>query len=87
MSETVAIDSDKIASEAVSVLGKNGQQIAPFSSRDPAFGLDDAYRVTPIVRRLREAHGEKGAGPQDRLHQPHHLETVRRLRPDLGLCL
>lgn len=49
MSETVAIDSDKIASEAVSVLGKNGQQIAPFSSRDPAFGLDDAYRVTPIV--------------------------------------
>lgn len=62
MSETVAIDSDKIASEAVSVLGKNGQQIAPFSSRDPAFGLDDAYRVTPIVRRLREARGEKVLG-------------------------
>lgn len=62
MSETVAITPGQIASEAVSVLGRNGQQIEPFSSRDPAFGLDDAYRVTPVVRRLREARGEKVLG-------------------------
>lgn len=62
MSETVTIDSGKIASEAVSVLGQMGKQIAPFSARDPAFGLDDAYRVTPVVRRLREARGEKVLG-------------------------
>jgi 2-oxo-3-hexenedioate decarboxylase len=62
MSGTVAIDPGKIAGEAVFVLGRDGQQIAPFSSRDPAFCLDDAYRVTPIVRRLREARGEKVLG-------------------------
>lgn len=62
MSKAAVIDSESVAGEAVAVLGRNGQQIAPFSSRDPAFALADAYRVTPVVRRLREARGEKVLG-------------------------
>jgi 2-oxo-3-hexenedioate decarboxylase len=62
MNKTAVLDAAAVASEAVSVLGRNGQQIAPFSSRDPAFGLGDAYRVTPIVRHMREARGERVLG-------------------------
>jgi len=62
MSDTNTINLATIASEAVAVLGQNGRQIAPFSSRNPAFGLNDAYRVTPIVRHLREARSEKVLG-------------------------
>lgn len=58
---TTTFDIGEIAGEAVSVLGR-GRQIATFSSRHPGFALDDAYRVTPVVRRLREAHGEKATG-------------------------
>ena len=49
MTEIIFLDAKSVAAEALSVLGQ-GRQIAPFSSRDPAFGLDDAYKVTPIVR-------------------------------------
>ena len=55
------MDAQSIAAEALSVLGQ-GRQIAPFSSRDPAFGLDEAYMVTPVVRQMREARGEKVLG-------------------------
>lgn len=62
MSESFARDPDSVAAEAVSVLGCSGRQIAPFSSHNPAFDLSEAYRVTPVVRRLREARGEKVLG-------------------------
>ena len=62
MSNTETTDLTAVAREAVSVLGQNGQQIAPFSSRNPSFCLTEAYKVTPIVRRLREARGEKVMG-------------------------
>lgn len=61
MIATTALDPKSIAIEALSVLGA-GRQISPFSSRDPAFGLDEAYKVTPIVRKMREARGEKVLG-------------------------
>lgn len=61
MSATDTIDTGSIAGEAMSVLGQ-GRQIAPFTSREPAFGLEKAYRVTPVVRQLREARGEKVLG-------------------------
>lgn len=62
MSDTgTALDIRKIADEAVSVIGQ-GRQIPSFSSRHPGFSLDAAYRVTPQVRRLREARGEKVLG-------------------------
>ena len=50
-----------IAAEAFGALD-TGRQIAPFSSRLPAFSLDDAYRVTAAVRRLRETRGERPIG-------------------------
>src|SRR5687768_6834670 len=55
------IDIPVIAAEAFGVLD-TGRQIAPFSSRLPAFSLDDAYRVTAAVRRLRETRGERPIG-------------------------
>ncbi|CAN5178488.1 fumarylacetoacetate hydrolase family protein [soil metagenome] len=58
---TAAIDANSVAIEALSVLGQ-GRQIAPFSSRNPAFGLDEAYKVTPVVRQMREGRGEKVLG-------------------------
>jgi 2-oxo-3-hexenedioate decarboxylase len=56
-----ADDIDSIASEAFGLLG-SGRQTTPFSSRDARFGVTDAYRVTPIIRRLREARGEQVIG-------------------------
>jgi len=53
---------EKIAGAAMEVLGQGGRQIAPFTSHDPAFGLDRAYRVTSAVRQLREARGERVVG-------------------------
>jgi 2-oxo-3-hexenedioate decarboxylase len=61
MTSTAAMDAKSIATEALSVLGQS-RQIEPFSSRDPAFGLDEAYKVTPVVRQMREARGEKVLG-------------------------
>jgi 2-oxo-3-hexenedioate decarboxylase len=49
------------AAEAIDALG-TGRQIAPFSSRQPNFTVDDAYRVTAAVRRLREARGAQPVG-------------------------
>jgi 2-keto-4-pentenoate hydratase len=50
-----------IAAEALAALD-GGRQIAPFSSRLAAFELDDAYRVTAAVRKMREARGERPVG-------------------------
>jgi len=50
-----------IAAEAFATLG-SGRQISPFSLRYPPFTLDDAYRVTDLVRELRETGGEKAIG-------------------------
>ncbi|MBX9819159.1 2-keto-4-pentenoate hydratase [Afipia birgiae] len=61
MTTTAALDATSIATEALSVLGQ-GRQIVPFSSRDPSFGLEEAYKVTPIVRQMREARGERVLG-------------------------
>jgi 2-oxo-3-hexenedioate decarboxylase len=55
-----AFEIEAIASAAFAVLG-SGRQIAPFSSR-VRYGLDDAYRVTDAVRRMREARGERAIG-------------------------
>src|SRR5215216_5347177 len=50
-----------IAAEAFGIFDTS-RQIAPFSSRLPAFSLDDAYRVMAAVRRLRETRGERPIG-------------------------
>ena len=55
------MDIQDIADEAFAVLG-TGRQIAPFTSRRPDFGLEDAYRVAAAVRERREARGERPVG-------------------------
>jgi 2-oxo-3-hexenedioate decarboxylase len=51
------MDIEGIAAEALAVLD-TGRQTRPFSSQLPSFNLDDAYRVTAAVRRMREDRGE-----------------------------
>jgi 2-oxo-3-hexenedioate decarboxylase len=58
---TAPFEIDAIASSAFAALG-GGRQVAPFSSRIGNFTLDDAYRATDAVRRLREARGERAVG-------------------------
>lgn len=55
------LDIPKIAKEALAAYDGAGQ-IAPYSQRLKGFGLDDAYRVTAELRRMREARGEKPVG-------------------------
>src|ERR1700687_1072273 len=50
-----------IAAEAFAALG-GAPQIPPFSSRPHGLSLDDAYRVTPLVRKMYEAGGAKALG-------------------------
>jgi 2-keto-4-pentenoate hydratase len=50
-----------IADEAFAALG-NTRQISPFSSRPAGLAVDDAYRVTPLVRQMYEASGAKATG-------------------------
>lgn len=54
-------DIQAIALETFATLN-TGRQIAPFSSRLSSFELDDAYRVTAVVRQMREAQGEISVG-------------------------
>jgi 2-oxo-3-hexenedioate decarboxylase len=54
-------DLNAIADEAFAVLN-TGRQVQPFSQRMPDFDLADAYRVTDLVRRKREAKGERAIG-------------------------
>jgi 2-keto-4-pentenoate hydratase len=50
-----------IAAEAFAALG-NARQIPPFSSRPQGLSIDDAYRVTPLVRQMYEAGGARVTG-------------------------
>src|ERR1700678_1818644 len=50
-----------IAAEAADAL-INTRQISPFSSRPAGLTIDDAYRVTPLVRKIYEVRGSKAVG-------------------------
>jgi 2-keto-4-pentenoate hydratase len=52
---------DTIAAEAATAL-INTRQISPFSSRPDGLTIDDAYRVTPLVRKIYEARSSKVIG-------------------------
>lgn len=54
-------DLDAIADELFTLLS-TGRQVTPYSKRDPDFNLADAYRITDLVRRKREAKGERPIG-------------------------
>ena len=50
-----------IAAEAFAAL-EGARQILPFSTRPQGLSVDDAYRVTPLVRRMYEAGGSRALG-------------------------
>jgi 2-keto-4-pentenoate hydratase len=52
---------DAIGAEAFSAIGA-ARQISPFSSRPGGLAIDDAYRVTPLVKQLYEASGSNALG-------------------------
>jgi 2-keto-4-pentenoate hydratase len=52
---------DAIAAEAFGAL-RHTRQIPPFSARPAGLSVDDAYRVTPLVRQMYEAEGAKAVG-------------------------
>ena len=80
------MDVQAVAAEAFATLGTGGQ-IEPFSWRISSFDLDDAYRVTAAVRKMREARGELPGRAQDWIHQSNDLGRIQRIRTDLGICL
>ena len=45
----------KISDEAFAALNRGAGQVLPFSTRYPAFSMDDAYRVTALVNDMRVA--------------------------------
>jgi 2-oxo-3-hexenedioate decarboxylase len=55
------IESERIASEIMEAWTAR-RQIAPLAARLPGFGLDEAYRVTAALRRIRQARGERPIG-------------------------
>ena len=52
---------EAIAAEAFAALS-NTRQISPFSARPAGLSVEDAYRVTPLVRQMYEAKGAKAVG-------------------------
>jgi 2-keto-4-pentenoate hydratase len=57
----MARDLHAIADEVFAAIA-SGRQISPFSSRPAGLTLEDAYVVTALLNRKREAHGEKRLG-------------------------
>ena len=52
----------EIADEAFAALNSGGRHVLPFSTRYPAFSLNDAYRVAALTNKMRVAHGYKPLG-------------------------
>jgi 2-keto-4-pentenoate hydratase len=61
MDEPNSASLDAVAAEAAEAL-TNTRQISPFTSRPDGLTIDDAYRVTPRVRKIYQARGSKVAG-------------------------
>jgi 2-keto-4-pentenoate hydratase len=52
---------EAIAAEAFAALSRT-RQISPFSGRPAGLSVEDAYRVTPLVRQMYETEGAKAVG-------------------------
>jgi 2-keto-4-pentenoate hydratase len=59
--DQTSVSLDAIAAEAAEAL-INTRQISPFSTRPDGLTLDNAYRVTPRVRKIYQARGSKVVG-------------------------
>src|SRR5258708_2428982 len=61
MTTTTTLSIEAIAAECLAGL-EGGPALAPFAARLPGFDLDQAYRVTAALRRLRQARGDRVVG-------------------------
>jgi len=61
MRMATATSIDELAKETLDALDRR-RQIAPFSDRLTAFGVDEAYAIVARMRELREARGERVVG-------------------------
>jgi 2-oxo-3-hexenedioate decarboxylase len=52
----------EIADQAFAAFNSGGRHVLPFSTRYPAFSLNDAYRVSALVNNMRVAQGYKPLG-------------------------
>ena len=52
----------EIADQAFAAFNSGGRHVPPFSTRYPAFNLDDAYRVTALANSMRVAQHYKPLG-------------------------
>jgi 2-oxo-3-hexenedioate decarboxylase len=52
----------EIADEAFAALNSGGRHVLPFSTRYPAFSVNDAYRVAALTNSMRVAQGYKPLG-------------------------
>jgi 2-keto-4-pentenoate hydratase len=58
--------------------------IGLLSDRDGSLDEDAAYAIASQVHARRVQRGENPVGRKIRVHQPHDLDAVRRMGPDLG---
>ena len=59
----------KIADEAFAAFN-SGHHVLPFSTRYPAFSLNDAYRAAALAHNMRIAKGYTPRGPKNWIYQP-----------------
>lgn len=69
----------KIADEAFAAFNSGGGHVLPFSTRYPAFSLNDAYRVAALANNMRVAEGYKPLGRKIGF-------TNRRMWDEYGVC-
>jgi 2-keto-4-pentenoate hydratase len=60
--ETAGATIRKIADEAFAAFNSGGRHVLPFSTRYPAFSLNEAYRVATLTNNMRVAQGYKPLG-------------------------
>lgn len=61
MTTTTSLSIEAIAAECLAAL-EGGPTLSSFADRLPGFDLDQAYRVTAALRRLRQARGDRRVG-------------------------
>ena len=74
---------DELASRLIAAYDA-ARTVAPITDEAADFDVAAAYDVLFEIERRRRAQGWVPGGTQDRIHQPHDMAALRRVRPDLG---
>jgi 2-oxo-3-hexenedioate decarboxylase len=74
----------QIAEEAFAALSSGGGQVSPFSTRYPAFSLNDAYRAAALAHNMRVAQGRKPVGRKVGFTNPRMWDEYGVRAPNWG---